>query len=204
MDARDREQVIKEMQQAMQQRSQLREEILDALKHFTNSLFIALEKAVAVAQQSGIQAFNTPRRLAHPGGNGLSILQLFIEDWSIVLVPLMGVARPALKDEAQVPGARLKEPTGRIAAFLSEDPSTAAFYDFLVFHDGSWFAWGYGWPRQQATLEDTDFEALAFELLFSFGRDIYTVWPTRAETVLKQATDKNRPSYELRVLRSDE
>src|SRR5690349_162366 len=115
MDTRDREQLIKEMQQTMQHRSEFREQIQNALKNFTNSLFTSLEQDVVVAQQSRIQAFNTPRRLVHPGGNGLSILQLFIEDWSIVLVPLTGVARPALKDEAQVPGSRLKEPTGRIA-----------------------------------------------------------------------------------------
>lgn len=204
MDASERDQILREMQKVMNQRQQERAQIQKMLTFFSQALFDAFQNAVTLAQQAGIRAFGTPRRLQHPAGQGLSILQLFIEDWSLMLVPLIGAARPAIKDEAQIPPVRFKELSGRIAAFISEDPNTPSFYDFLIFTDGSWFAWGYGWPRQSSTLEGTDFDALAMELLLSFGRDIYTVWSTRAETLLRQAADKTRPAYEYRVLRTDE
>ena len=73
-----------------------------------------------------------------------------------------------------------------------DDPKGEAFYDILIFEDRSWFAWGYGWPRQQATIEATNFEALALELVLSFVNDIFTLWHPREITVLGEALDPKK------------
>ena len=203
MEEHDRTQILEEIQRTMRHRQGERDDVQKLLRKFAEKLFAAFEKATADIQEAGIAAYGKPRRLNHPAGDGMQMLQLTIEDWSLLVVPLTGTARPALKDEAQVPPARFKEFTGRIAVFIGDEPGTTAFYDFLVFADGSWFAWGYGWPRQHDTIEDTDFDQLAYELLLSFGRDVYTVWSTRAETMLKQVVNKDRPAYEFRVLRDE-
>jgi hypothetical protein len=204
MDEKERHDLLTEMANAMQSRQQERDEVRQKVAEFTEKLFAGLEKAAKHARDAGIIAYGLPKRLPHPAGNGLTILQLFIEDWKVVLVPMVGAARPALKDEAQVPAAKFKEVTGRIVAYIGDNPSTPAFYDFLIFGDNSWFAWGYGWPRQSDDIANTDFEQLGYELLLSFGRDIYKVWSTRAETMLKTVVDKATPAYEFRVLRDEE
>ena len=79
--------------------------------------------------------------------------------------------------------------------FIGSDPSEESFYDILILPDGSWFAWGYGWPRQDSTIEDTDFKLLAYELLGSFIKDIFVTWRTRGETTLSDAMDARRRSY---------
>ena len=112
----------------------------------------------------------------HPAGGGREGLRIFIGDWSIIFVPLTGFARPNALDQARIPSAQFKEHCARIGVFLTDDPNGHAFYDFIIFADGSWFAWGYGWPKQQADIESTDFEALAGELLYSFVRDIFLTW----------------------------
>lgn len=204
MDEKDRQDVLKEIASAMQYRQKERELVRHKLTEFTDKLFAGLESAALHANQAGIHAYGQTKRMPHPAGNGLTILQLLIEDWKVVLVPMVGAARPAFKDEAQIPAAKFKEMTGRIVAYIGDNPNNSAFYDFLVFADNSWFAWGYGWPRQSDDIENTDFEQLGFELLLSFGRDIYKVWSTRAETQLKTVVDKTAPAYEFRVLRDDE
>jgi hypothetical protein len=204
MHDKDRQDILNEMANAMQQRQKQRDQIRQQVIEFTEKLFDGLENAATQARQAEILAYGPPKRLPHPAAQELSILQLFIEDWKVVLVPMIGAARPAFKDEAQIPGAKFKELSGRIVVYIGDNPSTGAFYDFLIFTDHSWFAWGYGWPRQSDDIDHTDFEQLGFELLLSFGRDIYKVWSTRAETQLKMVVDKTNPAYEFRVLRDDE
>jgi hypothetical protein len=110
-------------------------------------------------------------------------------------VPLTGVARPNIRDEAQIPAFAFKEICGRIAVFIGSDPDQESFYDFLILADGSWFAWGYGWPRQDATLENTDFTLLAYALLNSFIKDIFVTWRTRGMTTLGDAMDARKRVY---------
>ena len=69
------------------------------------------------------------------------------------------------------------------------------FYDFIIFQDRSWFAWGYGWPKQQSDIENTNFEALALELVESFIKDIYITWNVRADTSLALVLDPKQRAY---------
>ncbi len=195
MDAEHRERLKKQVIQMMNDREQLQAALNENLKVFSGQLFAALENALAELQEQQVIGMGKSRRIAHPAGNGREALQVFIEDWSIILVPLMGLARPNAKDEAVISNALFKEPCARIAVFLTDDPQGRAFYDFIIFEDGAWFAWGYGWPKQQADIENTDFDGLAIELLHSFVKDIFTTWNIRAETALASALDPKRQAY---------
>lgn len=156
---------------------------------FTRSLFDALEKFVNALVEIEMLGIGKPRRLALPTGK--QALQLELVDYKVIFVPLVGAAWPNARDEARVPGAKFKEECGRIAVFLGEDPNATAFYDFLIWGDGSWFAWGYGWPKQADEYATTDFDHLAADLVFSFLKDIHRTWRTRAETTLANSTDPN-------------
>ena len=35
----------------------------------------------------------------------------------------------------------------------------------MILPNGAWFGWGYGWPRQASTIEETDFKLLSYGLL---------------------------------------
>lgn len=191
MDDEHRRDILNALQQLMTQRVSTRSR-LDALtQEFATRLFAAMERTLQSIQASGIPGLGKYRRLAHPDG-GREAFQLFIDDWSILFVPLPGAARPNALDEARITSGQYKEYSGRIVAFLSDEPQARAFYDFLIFRDGSWFAWGYGWPKQQDDMERTDFDGLALELIYSFAKDIFTTWETRADTSLGAAMDKKR------------
>lgn len=188
------ERLIAEVEAVIIDRRKRRERILELTKTFTELLFQGLQTAVYDLRERGLVELGEPRLIDHPAG-GRRALQINIEDWGIIFVPLVGVARPNLRDEAQIPPLAFKELCGRIAVFIGNDPEKEAFYDFLILSDGSWFAWGYGWPRQDATMEDTDFNELAYELLNSFIQDIFVTWRTRSETSLGAALDARKRVY---------
>jgi hypothetical protein len=172
------------------------------LQIFTKQLYEGFEAAVSRATAMGVPGLGMPRRLPHPAGGWRQALQIFIEDWSVVIVPLVGAAWPNPRDEAQIPNVRFKEPCGRVAFFVGDDPSAESFYDFLIFSDGFWFGWGYGWPRSADQLETTEFSYMAFDLLASFVKDIHTTWRPRKMTpyhshgtLLSQSLDAKKRAY---------
>ena len=193
----EREDLLKSLNQTMTRRMQTRRTLNDTLREFCERLFAGMEAVLETMQTSGIPGIGKYRRLTHPGARGHEAFQVFIEDWSIIFVPMSGFARPNLDDEALIEQYLFKQACGRIGVFLTDEPQGAAFYDFLIFEDRSWFAWGYGWPRQQADIQETDFEALALELINSFVKDIFVTWHTREETLLSQALDSKKHSYEF-------
>ncbi len=195
MESDERERILTTLGQNMVQRSQA-EAVLDRLlKDFSGRLFGALERVLDSIAAAGIPGIGKYRRLVPPGGEGREGFQLFIEDWSIIFVPLRGHARPNLQDEPRILAAQFKEDCARIAVFLTDDPRGTAFYDFLLFPDESWFAWGYGWPKQQAHIDHTDFEGLALDLIHSFVKDIFVTWDERGSTVLSTAIDPKKRCY---------
>jgi len=191
----EHQQILNSLNQMMTQRVRAQATLNEAVKEFTSQLFAALETVLEAMEASGIPGIGKHRRLVHPAGSGREGFQMFIEDWSIIFVPLSGFARPNTLDEARIPPVQFKELCGRIAVFLTDDPNGSAFYDFLIFQDRSWFAWGYGWPRQQSDIESTDFEALALELIYSFVKDIFMTWHTRDTTGLSTALDNKKRCY---------
>ncbi len=195
MNAEEREQVKKTLQAIMVRRAEERQRLEQALQEFSARLFAALESVLDELKAEGVPGLGKYRRLAHPNAKGREAFQMFVEDWSIIFVPLAGFARPNPLDEALVAQIFFKQPSARIAVFLSDDPHGEAFYDFLIFTDRSWFAWGYGWPRQQSDIENTDFDELALELVHSFSKDIFTTWHTRAQTRLAEALDTKKRCY---------
>lgn len=194
MDNTDRQEVIEILNALMRQREQTFATLEEALREFSSRLFAALERALTDIAQAGVPGLGKYRRLAHPAG-GREGFQMFIEEWSIIFIPLQGFARPNPLDEARIPTVQFKEPCARIAVFLTDNPQGSAFYDFLILQDGSWFAWGYGWPRQQSDIENTDFDALAMELIHSFTKDIFKTWHTRSNTQLAAALDARKRCY---------
>src|SRR5215475_4699473 len=176
-------------------RKEQRDKVEGLMEKFTSRLYDGMESAVTQTIASGVPGLSKPRRIPHPAGDWRQALQLFIEDWSVIVVPLVGAAWPNPRDEARIATAKFKEPCGRIAFFLGDDPNTESFYDFLIFADGSWFAWGFGWPRINDDMESTNFETMAFELLTAFVKDIHTTW--RPRRVLVQANTGTALSQSL-------
>ncbi len=197
MNTSDREDLLKTLNQLMTRRMQLRRTLNDTLHEFCERLFAGMEAVLEAMQASGIPGVGKYRRLTHPGARGHEAFQLFIEDWSIIFVPMSGFARPNITDEALIEQFRFKQPCARMGVFLTDEPQGAAFYDFLIFEDRSWFAWGYGWPRQHADIQDTDFEMLALELIHSFVKDIFVTWYTREGSRLSDALDSKKRTYEF-------
>lgn len=178
------------------------EKIEKLLQEFTRRLYSGFESAVSKALALGITNLGQPQRIPHPAGGWRQALRLPIDDWSIIIVPLVGAARPNLRDEARIPNARFKELSGRIAMFVGDDPNTESFYDIVIFSDGFWFAWGYGWPRNADDIEATDFDYMALDLLASFVKDIHTTWRPRklqtssnTGTLLSQSMDAKKRVY---------
>ncbi|MBL8162784.1 MAG: hypothetical protein JNJ61_12425 [Anaerolineae bacterium] len=172
-----------------------REYLVQQTAAFTDALFTALQTVIYECQDRGLSELGEPRLIEHPAGAGRRALQVPIEDWSVLFVPLPGTAWPNVRDEAQIPGSSFKEQCGRIAVFIGSEPDAPSFYDFLILPNGSWFAWGYGWPRQGSTLDQTNFKQLAYELLASFVKDIHTTWRTREQTQLGVAMDARKRVY---------
>lgn len=195
MDLEERAKVFKALNKLMTERAVMHARLEENLQEFSARLFDALERVLAEMAAAGIPGVGKTRRLVHPAGKGREGLQIFIEDWSIIFVPLLGFARPNDDDEARIPPYQFKEWCARIAVFLTDDPAGRAFYDFIIFQDRSWFAWGYGWPKQQSDIEHTNFEALALELIESFIQDIFITWHTRSDTALALALDAKRRAY---------
>lgn len=172
-----------------------REYLVQQTTAFADALFTALQTVIYECQDRGLSELGEPRLIEHPAGAGRRALQVPIEDWSVLFVPLPGTAWPNVRDEAQIPGSAFKEQCGRIAVFIGTEPDTPSFYDFLILPNGSWFAWGYGWPRQGSTLDQTNFKQLAYELLASFVKDIHTTWRRREQTLLGVAMDARKRVY---------
>ncbi len=198
----DEEHPINELKKELTRRIEQREQVERMMQLFTQRLFENFETAIAQVMSSGTPGLTKPRRIPHPAGDWRQALQIFIEDWSVIIVPLVGAAWPNPRDEARINTAKFKEPCGRIALFLGDDPNAESFYDFLIFADGSWFAWGYGWPRIADDINATNFETMAFELLTSFVKDIHTTWRPRKMTAianigtaLNQSLDAKKRAY---------
>ncbi len=192
-----RAKALEEIREIMTRRAKDRERLEYLLEIFTNRLFEGFEEAVKIVQAEGIAGLGTPRYLKHPAGGWRRVMQLPIDDWKIVLVPLVGSAWPNINDEAMIPGSAFKEPCARLAFFLmqQDDPQTTAFYDAIILLNSSWFAWGYGWPKQQDDVERTNFTTLALDLLASFVKDIHLTWRTRDNSTLADALDPKRRAY---------
>ena len=199
MDPEERNQLRQELKAIMDKRAEERHILETALQEFSSRLFAALERVLDEMKADNVPGLGKYRRLAHPHAKGREAFQMFVEDWSIIFVPLSGIARPNPNDEALVAQIFFKQPSARIAVFLGDDPRGEAFYDFLIFTDRSWFAWGYGWPRQQSEIESTDFDELALGLVHSFSKDIFTTWHTRSTTILADAMDVKKRCYTFGV-----
>lgn len=186
---------VEELERILLERRRQREFVTNLTKNFSEKLFNALKTAIYDLRERGLIELGEPRLIDHPAGGGRRALQVPIEDWTIIFVPLVGTARPSIRDEAQIPGQAFKQICGRIAVFIGSEPTEESFYDFIILSDGSWFAWGYGWPRQDSTIEDTDFNLLAYALLNSFIKDIFVTWRPRRETTLNMAMDARKRAY---------
>jgi hypothetical protein len=195
MESQERQDILRSLNQIMTARMNAQGVLNKNINEFSSRLFSAIENVMASIEAAGIPGMGKSRRLVHPAGGGREGLQVFIEDWSIIFVPMPGFARPNIADEARIPPSQFKDACGRIGVFLTDEPQGTAFYDFLIFQDGSWFAWGYGWPKQQSDIESTDFEGLALELLRSFAKDIFITWHARAQTALSTALDAKKRAY---------
>ncbi|MBI5957321.1 MAG: hypothetical protein HY866_01205 [Chloroflexi bacterium] len=195
MQNEERELIVNAVNQIMIQRAKTQASLSNALKEFSARLFSGLENVLDELDSKGVPGVGKYRRLVHPAGSGMEGFQMFVEDWSVIFVPLLGFARPNPQDEARITTAQFKEPCARIAVFLTDNPQGNAFYDFLIFQDHSWFAWGYGWPKQQSDIENTDFEGLAVDLVHGFISDIFVTWNVRDTTSLTVALDPKKHPY---------
>ncbi|HVO41902.1 MAG TPA: hypothetical protein VMT34_04730, partial [Aggregatilineales bacterium] len=202
--ASDDDSPIHALKRELTARKQKRDSIEKLMEQFCERLYTGFEAAVARTTAEGVPGLGKPRRIPHPASDWRQALQLFIEDWSVIIVPLVGAAWPNPRDEARITPYRFKEPCGRIALFIGDDPNAESFYDFLVFADGYWFAWGYGWPRTDDDMENTNFEQMTLELLTSFVKDIHATWrPRRVVTIntqpigtqLNQSLDVKKRAY---------
>lgn len=192
---RQAEDAIKSLENVLLARREQRDFLARQVSAFSEGLFASLQAVVLECRERGLTELGEPRLLEHPAGGGRRALQIPIEDWSVMFVPLVGTAWPNVRDEAQIPGQAFKELCGRVAVFIGTEPEAVSFYDFLILPNGSWFAWGFGWPRQASTIEETNFKMLSYELLASFVRDIHTTWRSRGGTTLGAAMDARKRAY---------
>src|SRR5512147_3070323 len=118
----DEEHPINELKKELTLRVEQREQVEHLMQVFTQHLFENFESAIAQVMASGTPGLGKPRRILHPAGDWRQALQIFIEDWSVIIVPLVGAAWPNPRDEARIDSAKFKEPCGRIALFLGDDP----------------------------------------------------------------------------------
>ncbi len=189
------EDAIKSLENVLLARREQRDFLARQVSAFSEGLFASLQAVVLECRERGLTELGEPRLLEHPAGGGRRALQIPIEDWSVMFVPLVGTAWPNVRDEAQIPGQAFKELCGRVAVFIGTEPDAVSFYDFLILPNGSWFAWGFGWPRQASTIAETNFRMLSYELLASFVRDIHTTWRPRGGTTLGAAMDARKRAY---------
>jgi len=150
-DSKQSEKAYKTLERLLLARREQRVYLNQQTSDFADALFIALHQAVYECQERGLTELGEPRYLEHPAGGGRRALQIPIEDWSVIFVPLVGTAWPNMRDEAQIPGAAFRELCGRIAVFIGSESEATSFFDFLILTNGSWFAWGFGWPKQAAS-----------------------------------------------------
>jgi len=190
---------LAQIDEIMTRRQNDRTRLEGLLRTYTERLYKGFEEAVQLVLDSGISNISEPRYINHPGGGWRRVMQLGIEDWRIAIVPLVGMAWPSLRDEAMIPGGAFKEPCARIAFFLMqhEDAQQTAFYDIIILKNASWFAWGYGWPKQQDDVETTNFTNLALDMLASFTKDIHQTWHPRETTTLNDAMDPKRRAHQF-------
>ncbi len=203
-DDHDAEHALATIKAELSQRNAQRARIEQLMEKFASNLFEGFEQVIAYVTAEGVTSFAKPQRIPHPAGGWRQVMRVFVEDYSVVIVPLVGSAWPNPRDEARINSAKFKELCGRIALFLGDDPNTESFYDFLIFGDGSWFAWGFGWPRIADDIDATDFNRMAFELLTNFVRDIHATWRPRrvvgtpnTGTLLNQSMDAKKRVYNL-------
>lgn len=198
LEVRQQQEVTKaqnEIESIITERRKQRDFVRKQTADFTEQLFNALKVAVYEIREKGLNEIGEPRLIDHPAGAGRRALQIPIEDWSVIFVPLVGLARPNMRDEAQIPNFFFKQIAGRLAVFISNEPEANSFFDFLILPNGAWFGWGYGWPRQASTIEETDFKLLAYGLLTSFIKDIFSTWRPRSDTTLGSAMDARKRAY---------
>src|SRR5436190_22755301 len=129
---------INELKKELSRRIEQREQVEHLMQVFTQRLFDSFEAAIAQTMALGVPGLAKPRRIPHPAGDWRQAMQIFIEDWTIIIVPLVGAAWPNPRDEARITPVKFKETCGRIALFLGDDPNAESFYDFLIFAHGSW------------------------------------------------------------------
>src|SRR5262249_922867 len=132
-DEHESKQAFDTLRSELSSRSQQRQHIEQLMEKFTGRLFDAFEQVVSYANSEGVVGFGKPQRIAHPSGGWRQVMRVFIEDWSVVIVPLIGAAWPNPRDEARIHSSKFKELCGRIALFVGDDPNTESFYDFLIF-----------------------------------------------------------------------
>lgn len=199
----DEDHPLNVLKREMKRRREEKAQIETLMKTFCQQLFNNIETVYAQAIATGITGLTKPRRIQHPAGDWRQAMQIYVDDWSVIIVPLVGAAWPNPKDDAKIHNSKFKEACGRVALFIGDDPNAESFYDFLIFADGSWFAWGYGWPRIVDNIEQTSFEQLAYELVTSFVRDIHTTWRPRKVvrvrtegTMLNQSLDAKKRAYD--------
>src|SRR3954463_3899124 len=93
---------INELKNELTRRVGEREQVEHVMQLFTQRLFDSLEAAIAQILAMGIPGLSKPRRIPHPAGDWRQAMQIFIEDWSVIIVPLAGAAWPNPRDEARI------------------------------------------------------------------------------------------------------
>jgi hypothetical protein len=182
---------IEELERIVLERRKQREYVGNLTKNFSDRLFTAIQTAVVELRRRGLNELGEPRLIDHPAGGGRRALQVPIEDWGIIFVPLVGAARPNIRDEAQI-GPISSAICGRIAVFMGNEARRSRSNDYSF---ARWFLvlWGYGWPRQGSTIEHR-FTLLAYALLNSFVKDIFRDLAPAATTLGTRWTPANAPT----------
>src|SRR3989442_14815689 len=83
------DQPIQALSKELTVRAQQRSTIEQLMEKFTDRLYDGFERAIAQTTAEGIPGLSKPRRIPHPAGDWRQALQIFIEDWSVIVVPLV-------------------------------------------------------------------------------------------------------------------
>ena len=94
------ESLLPTLKQELLARKKQRDALDLVMRDFTPRLFDAFEESIRQATELGAPNFGKPRRIAHPAGDWRQALQIYIEDWSVIFVPLVGSAWPPFFNKA--------------------------------------------------------------------------------------------------------
>lgn len=181
-----REKQINRIAQAVQKHNQEAEQALEQLNQFTTLLYSIIKQTVSDLAEAGVDIDELEEKNL---GDGKKTLSFEWRKSKWIFIPLVGTGLP---DSSVKLGANMELQAGRLIMFeqpIDEPEVGYPLYEFYVFPDGAWYAWGFGWTQRKLDGFDStklqDFVLYFFEALLV--KDVKEMWPVRSKVDFERA-----------------